>query len=545
VIRHGLTSRWSRGLLVAAGLVLGATACGGGNGQAALSGSQSEQGQQAPGTSGSVGGSVGGTQAQPAAPQAPGQSQPGAPQVGTQVQPGAAQAPGAAQPVGSAGAVASSGHQVAPAAGVPKPGGAPGALGATDVGVTATTITLGTVNLASATRSLGPVIAEVTAKTDQATIDWINVHGGINGRKLQLLVCDDGGDSARGMACYEKLKSQVFAFIPGETLLTETVHTAVERDHVPYLSWGWFVNEFHSPYMFPCHANGINEATASANWVIENLKDVKTVGINYLNVSEDIAAKDAAKNIFEQHGVKVVQAIPQEWDSPDESQHVLSQRVANPDIIMIYGWPSSTAKFFHDANGQNWAPRHGYIGNHLTFDPGYGKIYGEYIKDKVIGITSYVYPPDVTPGNTLWRQVSNQYAGRDLVGLHFKYSMGHHITQASFNCVMVAAKLLGMMGANPTRAQFVDLLESNQIDTGDGIVLRWPHGNHLQDPYAFNREFMYKWITQSDGSFDEARVLPDAFFKKEVDMCQLPKVEDCRAMQPTGTILTGADRFYK
>jgi ABC-type branched-subunit amino acid transport system substrate-binding protein len=422
---------------------------------------------------------------------------------------------------------------------------APGQNGASDVGVTATTITLGTVNLASATRSLGPVIAEVTAKTDQAAIDWINIHGGINGRKLQLLVCDDGGDSARGMACYEKLKSQVFAFIPGETLLTETVHTAVDRDHVPYLSWGWFVSEFQSPYMFPCHANGIREATASANWVLDNWKDVKTVGINYLNVSEDIAAKDAAKSIFEQHGVKIVQAIPQEWDSPDESQHVLSQRVANPDVIMIYGWPSSTAKFFHDANGQNWAPRHGYIGNHLTFDPGYGKIYGEYIKDKVIGVTSYVYPPDVTPGNTLWRQVSNQYAGRDLVGLHFKYSMGHHITQASFNCVMVAAKLLGMMGSNVTRPQFVNLLETNQIDTGDGIVLRWPHGNHLQDPYAFNREFMYKWITQADGTFDETRVLPDAFYNKSVDMCQLPKVEDCRAMQPTGTILTGADRFYK
>ena len=181
-------------------------------------------------------------------------------------------------------------------------------------------------------------------------------------------------------------------------------------------------------------------------------------------------------------------------------------RVANPDMVVIWSWPAPTAKFFHDANGQNWSPPMGYWLNHLTVDPGYGPIFGNYIKDKAQAVTSFVYPPDASPGDAFWEMLTNQFAGKDLVGLHFRYAMGHHVTQGSLFCLMSSVSAFKQIGANLTRPAFLNFMETHQFDSGAGVILRWPHGDHGMSPYAFNREYIYKWTGNPDGGYDEKRV---------------------------------------
>src|SRR2546426_4230952 len=120
--------------------------------------------------------------------------------------------------------------------------------------------------MTSATRSLGPAIAGVQEQSLDAAVKYINRSGGVSGRKLQLVTCDDGGDTARGRACYEKLKGNVFALVPSMTWLTDVIHDRLPKDKIPWLSWGWFKSEYEDPWMFPCHANGMREATAVAEW---------------------------------------------------------------------------------------------------------------------------------------------------------------------------------------------------------------------------------------------------------------------------------------
>jgi branched-chain amino acid transport system substrate-binding protein len=510
-------TRYARSSVLIAGVALAVAACGGGS--ASLSGTGT-------GTGGSGYGSGGGIAAQPPSSQ---QQAPSGSQSQSAPAPGAvapAPVPGAAAPAPGAAKPASNGSGVLPPApGVPapplpgQPKQAPPANGAnfaSDVGVTASTITFGAINLASATRSLGPVVSEPTQKITQAALTYINNRGGINGRKLNLLTCDDGGDVTRARACYEKLKTQVFAFLPAETFLTDVIHPALAQDHVPFMSWGWFQSEYTDPYMFPCHANGIREASALAKWVAEN-KHPKTVGIMYLNVSEDIAAKDTATKTLAQYGIKVVQNISMEWDSPDESQHVLSMRVANPDAIFTFTWAAPLAKFFRDAGGQNWSPPLGYWSNHVTTDPGFGPVWGDYIRDHDTGITSFLIPEPwqepVSPGNQLWEQVTKAYSGFDVAGLHFKYAMGHHISQAAFVCAIALPQMIGPLGANVTRASFMQQLETHSYDTGMGVVLKWPHGDHGQYPYSFNKEYLYAWITAPDGGWEEKHLFPDPLYQ--------------------------------
>ena len=43
--------------------------------------------------------------------------------------------------------------------------------------------------------------------------------------------------------------------------LTDVIHDRLPKDKVPWLSWGWFKSEYEDPWMFPCHANGMREAS--------------------------------------------------------------------------------------------------------------------------------------------------------------------------------------------------------------------------------------------------------------------------------------------
>ena len=428
-----------------------------------------------------------------------------------------------------------------PAGGAPGVGGGPtagpavatpGAPGgakanyASDVGVSADTIRIGTINMTSATRSLGPAIAGVQEQNLDAAVKYINRTGGVSGRKLQLVTCDDGGDTARGRACYEKLKGNVFALMPSVTWLTDVIHDRLPKDKLPWLSWGWFKSEYDDPWMFPCHANGMREASAAADWVAKVVKPA-SVGIMYLNVSEDIAAKDVAARELAKYNIKVVVSVAQEWDSPDESQHVLAMRTADPELVMSFSWPAPVAKFMHDANTQKWEPKKGYIANHLTGDPGYGAIFGEYMKDKVFTITSWGVPTAPDPDNPEGQSAEQKLLvdelvrtnGKEYQGFKWRYAGMHHITQSGWVCTRILAKAAAEMGPDLTRDGLKKVLEARPWDSGLGVTLFWPPTSHNDNPYSFNREFVYKWVTASDGGWDLKRILPDPVFD-----CQGPNI---------------------
>jgi len=376
--------------------------------------------------------------------------------------------------------------------------------------------------MTSATRSLGPALAGVQEQNLDAAVKYINRQGGVSGRKLQLVTCDDGGDLARGRACYEKLKGNVFALVPSLTWLTDVIHDRLPKDRLPWLSWGWFKSEYEDPWMFPCHANGMREAAALADWTAKVVKP-STVGIMYLNVSEDIAARDVAIKQLSKYGVKVVESVAQEWDSPDESQHVLAMRTANPDFILSFSWPAPVAKFMHDASTQHWQPKLGFAANHLTGDPGYGPIFGDYIKDKTYTITSWGVPtsPDdkdnAEAGNTPEQQVMRDELirtnGREYQGFKWRYAGYHHITQSGWVCTRILAKAAEQLGADLTRDGFKKVLESKGWDSGIGSTLYWNAADHNSNQnYSYNREFIYKWISAKDGGWDQKRILPDPVF---------------------------------
>lgn len=144
----------------------------------------------------------------------------GAPTAGTSAGAGAT----AGTPAGAAGTAAATGgvgtgagRGSAPGGGgggSRSPGGTAGTtLGATDVGVTATTITVG--NITSKENPFGPAQFIPNFIGAQAYFDALNASGGIDGRQVRFIMCDDQGDPNLNQQCAQTLIAQdkVFALV--------------------------------------------------------------------------------------------------------------------------------------------------------------------------------------------------------------------------------------------------------------------------------------------------------------------------------------------
>jgi branched-chain amino acid transport system substrate-binding protein len=103
---------------------------------------------------------------------------------------------------------------------------------ASDVGVTPTTITLGTIssrsNAFDPTAFVGPLYGV------QAWVDEVNRHGGIHGRTVRLVSCDDHGDGSRNNACVHQLidNQKVFALV-SNAIFTYAAAPYVQSKGVP------------------------------------------------------------------------------------------------------------------------------------------------------------------------------------------------------------------------------------------------------------------------------------------------------------------------
>jgi ABC-type branched-subunit amino acid transport system substrate-binding protein len=103
------------------------------------------------------------------------------------------------------------GTSVQPGTGIPAPGAPRNTASA--IGVTPTTITLGTIS--SRSNAFDPSAFVGPQYGAQAFVDDLNRRGGIAGRTVRLVACDDHGDGGRNQECVHQLidKTKVFALV--------------------------------------------------------------------------------------------------------------------------------------------------------------------------------------------------------------------------------------------------------------------------------------------------------------------------------------------
>ncbi|MBA3654328.1 MAG: ABC transporter substrate-binding protein [Actinobacteria bacterium] len=131
-----------------------------------------------------------------------------------------------------AGAGTPTGASIAPGARIAAPTTARCAAsgGATDVGVTADTISIGNVSILS-----GPVpgFGRTSQAAVQAYVSYVNSQGGVCGRRLKLINSDDRFDGGANRAETERLTKQAFALVGNLSVVDDGGAVALQGTNVP------------------------------------------------------------------------------------------------------------------------------------------------------------------------------------------------------------------------------------------------------------------------------------------------------------------------
>lgn len=235
-------------------------------------------------------------------------------------------AAGGSQPNSSSNSSAPQGTGKAPGASQPNT--------ASDTGVTPTTIYVG--NVVTKSGTFGPDQFSSFYYGAAAYFDYINAHGGINGRKVSFNDCDDGGTGQGNNTCARSLagngKNGVFAFVgndclvcPGLKYISDLKIPSVGGLAIDFYDYALPYSWRYSGQMYPTDGQHIGykgnlyEGTQLFHYFKDKMGMTKAAVIYYSSSAQSQEAGGAFVKALKAEGISVTQygenvGLPQ-WDS--------------------------------------------------------------------------------------------------------------------------------------------------------------------------------------------------------------------------------------
>jgi ABC-type branched-subunit amino acid transport system substrate-binding protein len=239
-------------------------------------------------------------------------------------------------------------------------GGGTTRKGTYDQGVTDTEIRVG-----GSTFTSGPaaVYGEQIAVGFAAGVNYVNEHGGINGRRVVLKIYDDGGDPAKQYANTKRLVEvdKVFALAMSYAAIAGGY---VAEQGIPVFHLGQNNDEFTNPWWFPV---GGPQRTASymLSYYGAKVLDVKSVAVFYLDAGGGNYTKDYAAQVkgdWEAYGVDVPVVASFAPDQTSCSDAISQARDAGVEFIDFEIDASKVINCGVEAQIQGYKPGKGWGG---------------------------------------------------------------------------------------------------------------------------------------------------------------------------------------
>ncbi|MCU1462064.1 MAG: hypothetical protein JWO37_2139 [Acidimicrobiales bacterium] len=259
---------------------------------------------------------------------------------------GSAGSSAAAGGVGPAGA----GGATQPASAVPAGGNG----GATDVGVTADTVTIGNVSTLS-----GPVpgLFQGAVVGTQAFVAYQNSLGGVFGRKLKLDIRDDQFDSGQNRAQTLDLLDKVFAMVGSFSLYDDSAETEMANVKLPDVGEALGEARKNSPLNFS--VNPVRPGAPTGAWNFFKAKfpgAVGAVGALYSDVPAATTAFNGAKAAMQSVGYKIVYERGFQATETDFTADVVRMRQSNVKLVFNMADVKSVARVAKAMAQQNYKP---------------------------------------------------------------------------------------------------------------------------------------------------------------------------------------------
>jgi ABC-type branched-subunit amino acid transport system substrate-binding protein len=364
--------------------------------------------------------------------------------------------------------------------------------GATDKGVTSDSIKMGSISMHGV--AWGHIFIDPLVTSIRASLTALNDRGGVLGRRVSLVDCDDGpGEVTRTKSCIKKLVNQdkVFALFGITSWGSASVHSDLAQYRLPAIgTWAYSQTEWQDPYMFPTHMSMIHEAMANAHWV-KNVVKPATYGMICLTSPEMQLSCNEVQKILDASGSKLVKRMDVGIAETSMSPQVLAMRAANPEHIVHYVInPATMGKFMVESAQQGYYPPKGISGNHLAAEV-LGSLFGKH------------------PVGRYWTNTTYKLWGPEMMAVMNKYARGikglsHHIIQASYVGVLIFERAAKAIGPNLTRDRLMAQLANGDVYSSDASMdQRFSYSkaerggsseHQTWNPNAGQgREFMYKY----------------------------------------------------
>ncbi|WJR80317.1 ABC transporter substrate-binding protein [Bradyrhizobium sp. NP1] len=193
-----------------------------------------------------------------------------------------------------------------------------------------------------------PVSNGVTAVFDEA-----NAKGGINGRKIEIVLEDDGCDNAKTVAAVKKLiyRDRVFA-LHGGTCSAGVLASKPEMisSKVPYLAMGATVDAVATP-LSPNIFSTIMPASQEGVMIAQMLRDAPGQRVAIVKHADEWADTRTTPMLeaLKGSGKDIVATVQLDRRAVDATAQVLQLKEAKPDVTAVILFPAELAVFLRDA----------------------------------------------------------------------------------------------------------------------------------------------------------------------------------------------------
>ena len=365
-----------------------------------------------------------------------------------------------------------------------------------DPGITSSSIKIGGTFPLTGVASLYKTIPAA----EKAYFDYVNDHGGVNGRKIDFSILDDAYDPSKTVPLTQQLVEQDKVFAVFGSLGTAqnlSIWSYLNSKKVPQVLiatgdsyWGFSAKKY--PWTIGYQPDYPGEAKIYGKYIASTMPNAK-IGVLYQNDSYGKNYYAGLRVGLLEKKSQIVSAQPYDVTNPSLTQQILALKAAGADTFVVFATPSPTITALVTAAKVGWTPAATLI-NNVSANPLFlraAAANGANV-DGVISSTYLVSPTYAPQANTtgvkLAKSIINQYAPA-LVG---SLTAGDSNVVYGLGAAWTFVYALQHAGKNPTRASLMKSLKSlNATDPFlyPGIKLQ----TSAKDNFPVEQELLIKW----------------------------------------------------
>jgi branched-chain amino acid transport system substrate-binding protein len=234
-----------------------------------------------------------------------------------------------------------------------------------DPGVTSTSIKVGGTFPLTGFASLYKTIPAA----EKAYFDYVNDHGGVNGRKIDFTILDDAYDPSKTVPLVQQLISDKVFAVYGSLGTAPGLATwgTLNQQKIPQVGlatgdsyWGFSYKKY--PWTTGWQPDYPGEGKVYGRYIVANMPNAK-IGVLFQN---DAFGKNYYAGLRVGLGAKkgnVVDAESYDATNPSVTQQILAMKSKGADTLVVFGTPTPTITALVTAAKVGWTPSATFIGN--------------------------------------------------------------------------------------------------------------------------------------------------------------------------------------